>query len=291
LLKGFEFSARYNASYLAAFPDQTEPWEPTGDELIVRTDRTGRWRSKAVNPHFESDFVTVSRGGFPGRRPVFEQALAHFQTRMGLPTEATLWTARARDLAVEKYGQEPNGVSLDHPGWGGLTFRRPPGCAGDPISGFQDGLPRFALHQVPGEIAAANYDYFPVSGEGHTFHDLSPGNAGAHYRRDDVDLTCSDAGPVVTALEAGEWLTYTLAVPLAGEYVAELRYRASGAGAAVRFAVDGGEPHEAMALPAAAGGWSTSPSVTLKLRAGAQSLRLLVDASVGGLEIASITLR
>jgi hypothetical protein len=291
LLKGFEFSARYNASYLAAFPDQAEPWEPTGDELIVRTDRTGRWRSKAVNPHFESDFVTVSRGGFPGRRPVFEQALAHFQTRMGLPAEATLWTSRARDLAVEKYGQEPNGVSLDHPGWGGLTFRRPPGCAGDPISGLKDGLPQFALHPVPGEIAAANYDHFPVSGEGHTFHDLSLGNAGAHYRRDDVDLTCSDAGPVVTALEAGEWLTYTLAVPVAGEYVAELRYRASAAGAAVRFAVDGGEPHEAMALPAAAGDWGTSPSVTLKLRAGAQSLRLLVDASAEGLEIASFTLR
>ena len=32
-----------------------------GSELIVRTDRTGRWRSKAINPHFESDFVGVSR--------------------------------------------------------------------------------------------------------------------------------------------------------------------------------------------------------------------------------------
>jgi hypothetical protein len=291
LLKGFEFSARYNASYLASFPDQPAPWEPAGNELLVRTDRTGRWRSKAVNPHFESDFVGVSRGDFPGKRPVFEQALAHFQTRMGLPAEATLWSTRARDLAVEKYGQEPNGFSLDHPGWGGLTFRRPPGCAGDPISGFEDGLPQFALHPVPGELAAANYDYFPVSGEGHTFHDLSAGNAGQHYRKDDVDLTCSDAGPVVTDLEAGEWLTYTLAAPEARDYVAELRYRASAAGAAVRFAVDGGEPNEATTLPATAGDWSTSPSVTLKLRAGAQSLRLLVDASADSLEISSITLR
>ncbi|HEX2871797.1 MAG TPA: carbohydrate-binding domain-containing protein [Polyangiaceae bacterium] len=291
LLKGFEFSARYNASYLASFPDQVQPWEPTGDELIVRTDRTGRWRSKAVNPHFESDFVTVSRGDFPGKRPVFEQALAHFQTRMGVPAEATLWTTRARDLAVEKYGQEPNGFGLDHPGWGGLTFRRPPGCAGDPISGFKDGLPQFELHAVPGEIPAADYDYFPVSGEGHTFQDLSPGNSGEHYRKDDVDLTCGDAGPVVTGVEAGEWLTYTLAVPQAREYVAELRYRASGAGAAVRFAVDGGEPNEATALPSTAGAWDTSPSVTLQLRAGAQALRLLVDTSAAGLEIASITLR
>ena len=147
LLKGFEFTARYNASYIATFPDQQAPWEPTGSAFIVRTDRTGRWRSKAINPHFESDFVGVSRGDFPGKRPVFEQPLAHFRVRMGRPDSETLWTARARDVAVAMAGQEPIGFSLDHPGFGGLTFARPPLGAGDPITGFgADGLPVFGVH-------------------------------------------------------------------------------------------------------------------------------------------------
>lgn len=290
LLKGFEFSARYNTSYIQSFPDQTTPWEPAGDELIVRTDRTGRWRSKAVNPHFESDFETVSRGDFPGKRPVFEQALAHFRTRMGLPADATRWTERARDVAIEKYGQEPNGFSLDHPGWGALTFQRPAECAGDPITGFEDGQPSFGMHVVPGAIAAADYDYFPVSGESHTFHDSSPGNVGAHYRTDDVDITCSDEGPVLTELAAGEWLNYTIAVPEAGSYALEVRYRSS-ADAAIGFAIDGAPEGDALNLTATDGAWATVLVTTRDLRAGVQALRLVIESAAPELEIASIAVR
>ena len=195
LLKGFEFMARYNVSPSRSFPDQTAPWEPAGSEFIVRTDRTGRWRSKAINPHFESDFVGVSRGDFPGKRPVFEQALAHFKTRMGRPAAETLWTQRGRDVALAMSGEEPRGFSLDHPGFGGLTFQRPPLCAGDPITGFAaNGLPVFGVHVLPGTVRAVDYDHFPVSGEGRTYHDLSPGNAGAQYRADDVDIACGAEG-------------------------------------------------------------------------------------------------
>ena len=48
LLKGFEFTARYNASVLATFPDQAEPWEPSGAELIERTDRTNWYNREAI---------------------------------------------------------------------------------------------------------------------------------------------------------------------------------------------------------------------------------------------------
>jgi hypothetical protein len=50
---------------------------------------------------------------------VFEQALAHFRTRMGMTAIDTAWTARARDVAVSMSGQENRGFSLDHPGSGG----------------------------------------------------------------------------------------------------------------------------------------------------------------------------
>jgi hypothetical protein len=288
LLKGFEFVARYNASLIASFPDQPAPWEPTGDEVLVRTDRTGRWRSKAINPYFEGDFTKLSRGDFPGKRPIFEQGLAHFQRRMSLPASATVWTSRARDVANEQYGQEPNGFSLDHPGWGALTFHRPVGCAGDPISGFDAGVPVFAMNVVPGTMLAANYDYFPVSGEGHTYHDLSPGNAGQHYRNDDVDLTCGAEGPLVTDLAAGEWLSYTLAVPHAGSYLLEMRYRVAAAGARLSFVLDGA-PGPALPLPASPE--LGTASVMLTLAAGVQSLRLLVESSAPALELASLALR
>jgi hypothetical protein len=291
LLKGFEFTARYNASYIATFPDQMTPWEPTGSELIVRTDRTGRWRSKTVNPHFETDFVGVSRGDFPGKRPVFEQPLAHYQVRMGRPAAETRWTERARDVSITEGGQEGAGFSLDHPGWGGLTFRRPPGCAGDPISGFSNGLPVFAMNVLPGVVRAVNYDHFPMSGEGHTYHDLSPGNSGAQYRTDDVDIACGSEGrPVVTELAPGEWLTYTVHVPTARAHRIEVRYLARAAGGSIRLAFGGTDATSDVALPATNGAWATEVIATgAMLRAGVQSMRLSVAGTAGVLDIEALT--
>ncbi len=124
LLKAFEFGARYNTSYLKSYPDQLSPWNPTygNGEFIQRMDRTGRWRSKGINPYFENNFTNISRGKFPGKRPVFELAYAHFE-RMGKGSEA-VWTKRARDLAIDSVGYEKTGFSLDSPGWGALCFRR-----------------------------------------------------------------------------------------------------------------------------------------------------------------------
>jgi hypothetical protein len=72
LLLGVEFTGRYNTSYIQPYSDQTTPWEPTN--FIVRTDRTGRWKSKMINPYFESSFTTLSRDDFSGKRPIYEQA-------------------------------------------------------------------------------------------------------------------------------------------------------------------------------------------------------------------------
>jgi hypothetical protein len=291
LLKGFEHMARYNVSYVATFPDQAAPWEPSGADFLVRTDRTGRWRSKAMNPHFESDFAGVSRGDFPGKRPVFEQALAHFQARMARPAAETRWTERGRDVAVAEAGQEGNGFSLDHPGWGGLTFRRPAGCAGDPIRGFSNGVPLFAVTVLPGSVSAVHYDHFPASGEGRTYHDVSPGNSGAAYRADDVDIGCGANGrPVVTDVEAGEWLTYTVHLPSAGAYRVELRYAARASGASVRLAFDGSDAPDAIALPSTDGAFRTEVVASgVGLRAGVQAMRLAVVASASAFELESLT--
>ena len=291
LLKGFEFMARYNVSAVAAFPDQMTPWEPAGSEFIVRTDRTGRWRSKAVNPHFESDFVGVSRGDFPGKRPVFEEALAHFKVRMGRPASETLWTQRGRDVALAMSGEEARGFSLDHAGYGGLTFQRAPLCAGDPITGFaSNGVPIFGVHVLPGTVRAADYDYFPVSGEGHTYHDLSTGNAGAPYRTDDVDVACGSEGQyVLTGLESGEWIAYTVDVPAAGNYRIDVRYNATGATGAIRIGFAGSDVTADVPLAATAGAWRTATvASSVALKAGVQALRVTIAGAANQFDLDSI---
>jgi hypothetical protein len=210
---------------------------------------------------------------------------------MGRPAVETLWTERGRDVAITEGGQEGIGFSLDHPGWGGLTFRRPTGCAGDPISGFSNGMPVFDMNVLPGALSAVNYDHFPVSGEGHTYHDLSTSNSGAQYRSDDVDIGCGSEGrPVVTNLEAGEWLTYTVHVPTTGSYDVTLRYKATAAGASARVSFGDTYVTSDAALPDTSGAFETHAVASgAMLRAGVQALRISIAAVAAGFELEGIT--
>jgi len=185
-------------------------------------------------------------------------------------------------------GQEAIGFSLDHPGFGGLTFARPALAAGDPITGFAaDGLPVFGVHVLPGTIRAVDYDHFPIAGEGRTYHDTSAGNAGAQYRADDVDIACSSEGRhVLTNVESGEWVTYTVHVPAAGNHRVDVRYAATAAGA-VRVAFGGSDVTPDVALPATGGAWRTlTIAGNAALRAGVQALRVTF---IGGVELESVT--
>jgi hypothetical protein len=90
----------------------------------------------------------------------------------------------------------------------------------------------FAPHQVGPEgavIRAADYDLGP---DGVAYHDTvagnyyistggaqTSGNDGGAYRNDGVDIVNTPDGPVVTQVQAGEWLHYTLDVAKAGRYV------------------------------------------------------------------------
>jgi autotransporter-associated beta strand protein len=229
LLKGFEFLTKYNTSYVASYPDQTTPWEPTGANYIQRLDRTGRWRSKSINPTGRGD----------SGRPIFEQAVAHFGVRAGLDTNDYLWTLRTRDKSIEKRGYETN-MSLtwaaDQPGWGAITFRRPPLTAGNPIGGFSPGgKPLFSTHQISRNIEAENYDWYPDNGEGLTYHVVST-DSGGTYRPGPVGIGSDSSGNAwLTNLENGEWLSYTVHVPESGRYGIMVRYAATNGGGAIRF--------------------------------------------------------
>lgn len=289
LLKGFEFMSRYNTSYVFPFPDQPEPWEP--DNFIQRKDRTGRWFSKKINPYFESNFTNISRGNFAGGRPVYEQAVAHFDVRMGLADQA-VWTIRGRDVAITLSGYETTGWSLDHPGWGALTFRRPPLCAGDPISGFSNNVPVFAVHKLPGTIPAENYDYFPDDGNNRVYYDLSSGNSGGEYRNNDVDIALDpQEGFYLTDLENGEWITYTVNVPATGSYHIRARYAAATDAGAIQFSFGTNNSTGELPLPATDGmtNWSTQTLATsVPLNAGIQALRVSIAGASRSFNLKSI---
>ncbi len=285
ILRGFEFAGRYNTSFVIPFPDQPEPWEPTVTE---RLDRTGRWLSKAVNPHFENDFEQLSRGDFAGKRPVFEQPLAHYEVRMGLPAELTTWTRRSRDVAIELSGFESGGFSLDHAGWGALTFRRPELCAGDPISGFDErGVPSYEIPVVPTTIEAEHYDDFPGDGEGHTFSDETPVNTAHQYREDGVDVACiADETYGVTDTVAGEWLSYTVFVPETRDYRVAVRYGASTRGGEIRVAFGPSTSTPSVPLAPSAELDEAELSDGLRLAAGVTAMRVFIVA--GGFDLDSI---
>ena len=280
LLKGFEYTAKYNTSYLQSYSDQPTPWEPTAasGEFIQRFDRTGRWYSKKINPYSEGNFTSLTRGDFPGKRPCFEQGVAHFQVRMG---EDVTWTERARDYAIAESGYETTGWNQDHPGWGALCFRRPTWCAGDPVSGFSNDTPVFQIPVVPAVIEAENYDDFPVDGQTRTYVDTTSGNSGAQYRTDQsVDIeVCSKGGYNLTDMVDGEWLSYTLHVPATDTYTIGVRYAANGSGGRIKFAFDGNDVTNEVTLPDTGGfsNWATRVvSSSSALTKGVQTMRVYV---------------
>jgi hypothetical protein len=97
LLKGFEYTARYNV----------------GDDVpfVPHVDTTGRYRHKVISAE--------SRGAL---RPVYEMVLNHYENRRGIPAPYT-------KRAAEKIRPEGAASGADHPGFGTLLFTRPPEAA------------------------------------------------------------------------------------------------------------------------------------------------------------------
>lgn len=279
ILKGYEWALRYNVSNNYSFPDQPTSWEPTVEsgEFIQRRDRTGRWYSLKVNPHYEGDFVGYSRGNFRAdKRPVYEVALAHYDVRMGLNPDMMKWTKRALDISNEEVGYETSGWSLDHLGWGGLTFHRTPWMTGDPVH-FLNGKTIFELPEAPCTINAVNYDFFTANGQNRTYYDVTSNNDGAVYRMDDVDIVAGDNGYVVNNMENGEWLSYTFKVPVDGEYSVVLRHNTNGSGARIKVSIDNEQQVES-ALPVT-NGYEETTLGGIRFTKGAKVMRLFVNGA------------
>lgn len=282
-LLGWDFNLRYNVSYENFYPDQLTPWEPTleSGEYLQRLVRTGRRFSLKINPHIDGNTDAWTRGGTISE-PMYEVTLGHYRDRMGISGDPIKWIERGHTLLENTQGfeDEANGF-YGMANWGGLKYRRV--SPGDPVHGFTSGTPDFAMNLLPMTIEAENYDYFPLKGEGRTYHDLSTGNTGAAYRTvGDVDLSsASEGGYAITSIENGEWVTYTLSVPATANYDINIRYASTATGGTVQFDFDGVDgsgtvniPHGAPASTGASDWQELVIATNVPLTKGVQQLRI-----------------
>lgn len=252
-LLGLEYYLRYNLSYEHSYPDQLTPWEPTVEsgEFIQRLDRTGRWKSLKINPYTGGNLTEDDwNRGMHNYNAIYEMNLGHYKYRMNLDSSKTKWLERGFQVMTDKLGVENDDHAVDHPGWGGIKFRRV--SPGEPITGFESGTtPIYGMNIVPTSIEAENYDYFPIQGEGKTHHDVDTVNSGGLYRMDqgvDID-TCSAGGYMLNGLQDGEWLTYTVAVPSTALYTISINYASANANGKIKFIADGKDITDEISIP------------------------------------------
>ncbi|HEX5612297.1 MAG TPA: carbohydrate-binding protein, partial [Burkholderiales bacterium] len=135
---------------------------------------------------------------------------------------------------------------------------------------------------IPATIEAENFD---KGGEGVAYHDNLKGNAGGQYRTsEDVDIIASadsaGGGYVVYNFETGEWMKYTITVPVAGNFNLALRVSSSFATSAFHVEIDGVDVTGRIAVPST-GSWSAFQWITAKaglaLSAGTHVLKVVAD--------------
>ncbi|MDR2085637.1 MAG: family 43 glycosylhydrolase [Dysgonamonadaceae bacterium] len=125
---------------------------------------------------------------------------------------------------------------------------------------------------VPGIIAAVHYN---SGGEGIAYHDLTPGNAGEGYiRNDSVDIApCSEGGFAINS-ESGEWYKYNVNVKATGLYHLGLRYSTTE-NTQIRIKHENTELTDWIPLPlTGANNWRTLTVKDLQLPAGYQTLTI-----------------
>ncbi|MHC4796125.1 MAG: carbohydrate-binding protein, partial [Planctomycetota bacterium] len=136
---------------------------------------------------------------------------------------------------------------------------------------------------IPGLIQAEDYDLGP---EGYAYHDTIPGNEGGAYRNDDVDVENTldvGGGYNLGWIATGEWIEYTVNIPLHGLYDINLRVAANPDYCnSIDFhmemdGVDVTGPHS-FTPTTSWQDWKTVTISNVELNAGQQVLRLSIDS-------------
>jgi GH18 family chitinase len=144
---------------------------------------------------------------------------------------------------------------------------------------------------IPGLVQAENYD---KGGEGVSYHDVDGANTLGAYRSDGVDLeTCTDtgAGYNVGAIQAGEWLAYSIQVTQSGTYNMEMRVAALVPGLSFHIEIDDVDVTGLLQVPNT-GDWQTWKSVkanNVTLKVGLARMKVVMDSGTFNLNHINIS--
>jgi hypothetical protein len=131
-------------------------------------------------------------------------------------------------------------------------------------------------------IQTEDYD---EGGQNIGYFDQTAGNAGGQYRTDDADIWRYGTDNYYTGANAtGEWLNYSIDVPMSGRYRMDIRLATPNDGRRVRFEFDGVDATGSLVVPNT-GGWTQWQTISadVMLDAGHQVMRLAIER--GGLNI------
>lgn len=147
------------------------------------------------------------------------------------------------------------------------------GCGQTPYPG--------SPHLLPARIETEDFD---TGGQGIAYQDSDIGNNGGQYRpAEDVDIeACADVGGGYNTgwTDAGEWLEYTIDVPVTGQYVIDTRVSSLMGGGVFHLEFGGLDKTGDVFVPSTTG-WQTWTTVTdtVSLSAGIQVMRLVATFS------------
>lgn len=131
---------------------------------------------------------------------------------------------------------------------------------------------------VPGVIEAEKFD---AGGEGKGYHDLDAANSGGKYRLSegvDVD-SCSAGGYALTALNANEWMEYTINVALPLNYAFNLLVSSAVNSGKFHLEIDGLDKTGTISVPSTGSlNYYTTVVENVNLIAGQHHLRLVVES-------------
>lgn len=141
-------------------------------------------------------------------------------------------------------------------------------CPGQASEAFQGLAPT-----IPGTVQAENFD--PAG-----YFDDSTGNEDGAYRTDvDVDIKELGDGYTISWFTSGEWLEFTVNVPVEGDYAVTAQVAATEAGRTLEIS-SCGAPLGTIDVPVLSdwGTLATSEPIVIHLTAGTQVLRVAVGA-------------
>ena len=271
LLKGIEYNYRYN--YDTSF----NPTVDNGD-FISRMARCGRW--KGLKP-YDRD-----RGAHP---QCLTADLMMYKIRLGKRDSDIIWLQQAYNQMLDSLGYEPGYVDSGHyyeyNGWGQLLDYRTEWMAGDAVT-FANGYRQSRIPNIPCRIAAVDYDFYndEAEGQGHTYYNIGNSHS-TIYRTDGTpEIThTDDNGYVITDIQDGEWLNYTVNCSRDTTYILAVNCMAPKAGTTITATVDNGA-----SVTKTIGKVNEFSSVqlgTLPLKAGTHVIRLSFGGQDGNLQL------